>query len=297
MQYTEIATATEWTRACSEAFVPLSVRRTARDFSAFLTQIELAPGITVSSVKSAASEVVREPRLIRESPREDILLSLHRVGSGFVTQHDRRARLTPGSAALYETTSPYVLSFPTPMSEIVLQLPRSALSLPGNTITDLTAHTLAPSGSLRALAALLGSVDVGTCGDGVVESLTALLKTALNSQDPAGVPPLAAEHLLIALRLHADEHCTDPEFSPEMLAHDFHVSLRYTQKLFALDDDSPAAYIRRRRLEHAHHRLRTGSTVAQAAHASGFFDVDTFSRAFKRHYGFVPSQIRPRPAV
>ena len=293
MQDTEISTASEWTRACSEAFVPLSVRRAAPDFSAFLTQIELAPGVTVSSVKSSASDVVREPRLIRDSPREDIILSLHRTGSGYVTQHDRRARLTPGSAALYETTSPYTLSFPAPMSEIVLQLPRSALALPGRTIAERTANTLTPSGSLRALAALLGSVDAGSGGgDGVAESVTALLKAALNSPDSAGAPPLETAHLLIALRLHADDRCTDPEFSPETLAHDFHISLRYTQKLFASEDDSPAAYIRRRRLEHAHRLLTTGSSVARAAHASGFFDVDTFSRAFKREYRFVPSEIR-----
>jgi len=299
MLHAEVASVSEWMRACSTAFVPLRVRSANPLFQASLEQVELAPGITLTAVASRASEVVRDRAVIAESPREDILLSLHRSGSGSVSQHGRTARLTPGAAALYDASAPYTLAFPAQMSEIVLQLPRRAVSRVGHAFEDLTARVLQPSGPLRALAALAGSIDPESRqrnrveDEAVAESLASLLRAALSADQPSAPPPLEAELLALALRLHVDEHAADPELTPESLARAFHISLRYTQKLFAHDGgDAPAACIRRRRLEIAQRLLRSGSSVAEAAHRSGFVDVDTFSRAFKREYRVAPSRER-----
>jgi AraC-like DNA-binding protein len=301
MRYTEISSASAWSRACSRAFVPLTVHRTAADFTAQLSQTEVIPGVSVATVCSAASDVIREPRLVRDTPRDDILLSVHRTGSGSVRQHGRTARLGPGNAVLYDASSPYLLSFPGRMSETVLQVSRGTLPAAGNSFNDMTANTLPSGASLRALAALLGTVDVedteaegSTGGEALADSLVTLLLDVLSAPDAVTTPPLESSQLLIALKLHADTTCTDPDLTPTSLAAEFHVSLRQVQKLFARDGESPAEYIRRRRLEHAALLLCPGTAVARAAHDSGFHDVDTFSRAFTRHYGVVPSQYRDR---
>lgn len=288
----------EWMRACSTAFVPLRVRAATPAFRASLAQVELVPGLTITTVLTRASEVVRDRRVIAESPREDLLLSIQRSGIGTVRQHRRAARLTPGAAALYDASAPYTLAFPGQMSEIVLQLPRSAVSEVGNAFEDLTARVLQPSAPLRALASLAGSVDTGVqdrdrvCDEAIAESLASLLRATLAVDRATVEPPLEAELLAIALRMHVDEHATDPGLSPESLARAFHISLRYAQKLFALEGDAPARYIRRRRLEIAQRLLRSGSPVAEAARRSGFIDIDTFSRAFKREFGIAPSLAR-----
>ncbi len=96
-------------------------------FSANRTQHALSAEVTVTRVTSGASEVYRSDRVIAEHPRDDLIVSLHRAGTGTVTQHARRARLRAGSAAMYDAASPYTLSFPTPIRETVLQLPRRAI--------------------------------------------------------------------------------------------------------------------------------------------------------------------------
>lgn len=214
-----------------------------------------------------------------------------------MSQHNRSARLTPGGCAVYDASRPYTLSFPGQMSEIVLQLPRSTIGRCGHAFEDLTARLLPPSASLRALTALAGSVDPATklrnlpVDEAVAESLASLLRASLAESNPFAEPPLEAELLAGALQLHIDEHATDPALTPEALAATFHLSLRYVQKLFERHVGvGVSSCIRQRRLKLARQLLRAGAGVAEAAHRSGFLDVDTFSRAFKREFGEAPSR-------
>ncbi|MGI5291983.1 helix-turn-helix domain-containing protein [Nonomuraea polychroma] len=105
--------------------------------------------------------------------------------------------------------------------------------------------------------------------------------------DIAGVPSrrLAREAMLRRVR----EEFGDPDFTVAALASEFHLSVRSLQVLFAEAGISPAAEIRRVRLEFAADLLAGGSTVRHAALASGFTDPGTFARAFRRQYGESPS--------
>ncbi len=298
MLHAEVTSASEWMLACSSAFVPLRVRAVRPSFRASLRQVELAPNVTLTAVSSQASDVVRDGSVIASSPRDDVLLSLQRRGSGTISQHGRTARLTPGSCALYDASTPYTLSFPGQMSEIVLQLPRDTIAHSGQTFEGLTARVLQPSGPLRALAALAGSVELaqanrhGPSDAAIAESLATLLQASLALSSTCEEPPVEAELLAAALQLHVDEHSADPRLTPEALAASFHISLRYAQKLFGrYFGTGIAAYIRQQRLARAEVLLRTRRTVTDTAYRSGFLDVDTFSRAFKREYGIAPSRV------
>lgn len=298
MLHAEVTSGLEWSKACSSAFVPLRVCSAGPAFRASLKQLTLAPDVTLTQVTSHASEVVRDSSVIYENPRDDVLLSLQLRGSGTVTQHGRAARLTPGSCALYDAGSPYSLSFPGQMSEIVLQLPRATLAHSSAEFEQLTARILPPSSALRGLFALAGSVTTAAqphntaTDEAIAEALASLLQASLTLSRAHDAPPLEAELLAVALQLHIDEHASQPDFTPEALAASFHISLRYAQKLFAKHlDTGVASYIRQRRLETAADLLRAHSTVADAARRSGFVDVDSFSRAFKREYGVTPSRM------
>lgn len=312
MLVTEITTAQEWSRVCSTAFVPLDVRRADRNFHARLHQTTIAHDITVTSVESAASEVTRTENMVAHHPRDDVLLSIHRRGRGAVRQHGRQAPLVPGSAALYDAAVPYSLVFPEAIGETVVQFPRHAIPLTGRSFEEVTAQSLACSGSLYALAALVSTVDpdlalIPGSGDSAnrlvdagrpvdteatADALTALVRVCVAQEACYKEPQVDADYLSLALRLHVDAHFRDPELTPEALAHEFHISVRYMQKLFARHDDSPASYILRKRLEYARGLMMQGESVSHAANASGFYDPDTFSRAFKRRYGCAPSKMR-----
>lgn len=96
-----------------------------------------------------------------------------------------------------------------------------------------------------------------------------------------------------ALRTAVDqrvrERFRDPEFTAAALAAELHLSVRSVQALLAEDGRSPAAEIRRARLEFASALLARGAAVSDACRASGFSEVGTFGRAFRRQYGQTPS--------
>lgn len=92
------------------------------------------------------------------------------------------------------------------------------------------------------------------------------------------------------LMAHVNNRFRDPEFTASILATELHLSLRSVQQLLAEDGRSPAAEIRRARVEFAATLIAKGSSVHRACRASGFSDAGTFTRAFRRHYGQPPSE-------
>ena len=74
------------------------------------------------------------------------------------------------------------------------------------------------------------------------------------------------------------------------------VTARYVQKLFEHEGTTFSEYVLGQRLALAH-RLLSGrdpvaDTIAGVAFAAGFGDVSHFYRAFRRHYGLLPTDVR-----
>lgn len=115
---------------------------------------------------------------------------------------------------------------------------------------------------------------------------------------PAVVPP-NRELLIDRIRHFIVENATDPSLEPTVVAKTHHVSLRLLQGLFADAGSSPAKFIRDQRLTHARRLLDGGESITRAASLSGFSDLGTFTRAFRRRFGCTPSAFlkgyRPLP--
>lgn len=299
MPLTRVTSPSQWAAVCSDAFVPLAVRSAALTFSATLVQRRLSDTVALTRVTSGQSQVIRDRQIIAASPRENVLISLHRSGTGSVTQSGRSVALAPGAATMYDTSTPYLLDFSGRMSEIVLQLPRETVSKTGHAFADLTARPLPPGAGLTMLHALAAAsssqyeqpLDFEL--DALAEALTRL---AANTISGIRAEPFEASVVLLSMRTYIGEHFADPELTPERVASAHHVSLRYAQKLFEHGGDSLAACIRRTRLDEAHRLLGAGARVQTAAHRSGYYDLDSFTRAFKRQYGVTPSSSRPASA-
>jgi AraC-like DNA-binding protein len=90
------------------------------------------------------------------------------------------------------------------------------------------------------------------------------------------------------------ERAADPLLSPASIAAQLNISLRQLYRAFN-GTESPAARIRRRRLEHAAELLaaRAASAhVERIAQESGFASAEYFSRAFRREFGLSPRAYR-----
>jgi AraC-like DNA-binding protein len=110
----------------------------------------------------------------------------------------------------------------------------------------------------------------------------------------APLPSVCA--LVERTRLVVHQNMTSPEFGPKHLVRLLGIS---RSKLYRLLDSAGgvASFINRERLSEAHRRLATsGCAVSIQAIGSGvgFRDHSSFSRAFRREFGYSPTEARER---
>ena len=116
-----------------------------------------------------------------------------------------------------------------------------------------------------------------------------------------GAPAIGGAAAVRAALLHRaclsiDQKLDDPNLNVTAAADANGISVRYLQKLFEERDDTFAAYVRRRRLEHcradlADPRNETVS-ITSICFRWGFNDAASFSRAFSAEYGLSPRRFR-----
>ena len=97
------------------------------------------------------------------------------------------------------------------------------------------------------------------------------------------------ERLIDRIRTFIAANALDPKLDPVIVAKTHHISLRLLQGLFADEGSSPARFIRDQRLTHARTLLDEGHPISTAGALSGFSDLGTFTRAFRRRFGCTPS--------
>jgi AraC-like DNA-binding protein len=295
-----------WQDAASRAFVPLLCTAPEPGFVAHLESVSLSGGVSLARVQSGPLRVERPERLARRNDGDDILMSLQLQSTGAVQQHGRTAVLVPGTAALYETNRPYVLDQPHPGQDlIVLRVSRRSLGLKDRFVTNLCGRTI--DQSVPGMAAFTGYVAGLVGGRGHLDDRarvelgqisTDLLSLALRSF--AGVRQTSRsddETLLESAKGYIRRYLADPDLTVERLASAENVSVRKLHDVFASIEETPAAYVRRRRMERATAllaaRAQTRQSVGSIATACGFRDTSTFVRAFTRVYQCPPTQWAP----
>ena len=93
-----------------------------------------------------------------------------------------------------------------------------------------------------------------------------------------------------ALRV-AEAHLDDPHFGAEDLASQMALSPRQlTRRLKEAIGETPAALIRRLRLERAAQLLEEERTVSETGYAVGYQSPSHFAKAFRKHFGCPPSE-------
>lgn len=101
--------------------------------------------------------------------------------------------------------------------------------------------------------------------------------------------------IVTTLKRYIEENIEDPALSPESVAEIFGVSRSRLYKLFQYYD-GVASYIRDRRLAHALTLLTVPAQqqrkIIDIALSVGFSGESSFIRAFRRRYGFTPSEAR-----
>jgi AraC family transcriptional regulator, positive regulator of tynA and feaB len=153
----------------------------------------------------------------------------------------------------------------------------------------------AVAASAAAASALLRHARGGRADALAVRSVVELALSSLERDD--GAPPRLPPSLQRA-RLLIGRNIGDATYGPDALAKDLGVCRRSLYSLFGRLGLSPAAYIKRQRLEHARNEILSGRnrqvSLSTIALENGFPDSSSFSHAFKAVYGVTPSTLRLR---
>ncbi len=112
---------------------------------------------------------------------------------------------------------------------------------------------------------------------------------AIREAAPRPAAVLNRDLLIDRIRTFITDNALDPALDPLVVAKTHHISLRLLQGLFADEGSSPARFIRDQRLVHARRLLNEGEAISRAGSLSGFADLGTFTRAFRRRFGCTPS--------
>ncbi|MGO1543503.1 MAG: helix-turn-helix domain-containing protein [Gulosibacter sp.] len=294
----------EFQTAVSASFVPLDLTTDVTEaFQARLTQANVH-GVTFTDVRAMPHDVHRTEDLIREAPRSFYKISLQLEGEGTLRQGGREVKLQQGDLAIYDTSQPYLLSFPQRFRTLVIQLPHDRLHIPHDFADQMTAVRLDGSEGLgRVVSPFLATIGTnlaelqGPAGaklaQNAVDLLETLFATEFDLQRYAADPRRA---LLQRIRDNIDEQLSDPDLSPNTIAAAAFISVRHLHNLFQDQGQTVASYVRTRRLERCYLDLTNPDNaevpVAAIGARWGFKDAAHFSRAFKGAYGENPSSVR-----
>ena len=244
----------------------------------------------------------RLPTGIARSPDHDYYLNVVASGTiqGRQTGHERT--VSRGDIFILDNASPFelVLRSNGMFDTHVVRLRRTRiLDDRGGALLDFgrrhAGHRLMPILRMNLLQ-LARTGDLAS--DAEIEyfglAATRLVDLILSGESMEAVSSSAVEAWRL-IRAEIDRHIADQDFTLAALAAGLGVSRRYIQKVCAAQDCTFSDYLRERRLSLAARRLETGkghASIETIAHESGFRDLSTFYRSFKRRYGMTPGSYR-----
>ncbi|KWT97471.1 transcriptional regulator, AraC family [Variovorax sp. WDL1] len=99
---------------------------------------------------------------------------------------------------------------------------------------------------------------------------------------------------LARIEAYVQQHLSDPNLTPTQISKACRISLRYLHSLFRETGTPVSQWIRELRLQLAHESLRRATKpgyIATVAYDCGFNDHPKFTHAFRKKYGYTPSDL------
>jgi AraC-like DNA-binding protein len=241
-----------------------------------------------------------------EDDTDDIGVIVNLRGPYRVEQRNRKLVLGDNEAVFVSLSDPACFSHLPPGDVLLLRVPRARFAPLVNDLSGRCMQRIASD--VPALRYLQNYIDIAwdeqvtrnpdlqhLVSNHVCDLMAAMMGA---TQDAAHA---AQDGGLRAARLHAikqdiDRNLDRPDLSVTTLAGRHGCTPRYVQRLFEVQGTTFTEYVLAQRLARAYRVLvdprRQGEKVSAVAYDSGFSDVSYFNRAFRRHYGAAPSDIR-----
>jgi AraC-like DNA-binding protein len=296
-----------WRRLVTRSFVPLEVTSGKGHTFRGTMQSRTMEDVSVVAVEADSHNVFRTPALISDTDRRYFKLSIMLAGSGLLIQDNREALLQPGDIAVYDTHRPYTLAFDDNFRSLVLMFPQQLVGLPASAVGQLTAVKMSGDAGLGKvispfLVEIARNLDQLSGASGArlahnaVDLVSTMFSAELDMSD--GASRSSRAQLMARIRGFIEVNLRDPELNPASVAAAHFISYRYLHLLFREENETPANWIRSRRLEQIRRELRDPAhahrSISSVASGWGFHDAAHFSRIFRATFDSTPSGYRTR---
>jgi AraC-like DNA-binding protein len=279
----------------------MQMPQTAQPFRARLRRI-VADGAELIEHASNAVFAVRTPRRRRVDGCDDIGIDVMRRSLGAAMEHNGEHRIRSGDLYLTDYAQPSQVRRSEHCTAGIM-LSRHAVRDAVGDVSAMAGIKFGAIGLAAVLrrhlgttfdeAAVMSSAERLVALKAAVDMTLALMR--IHSNRAADVEQFdsgfyRAAHVII------ERDCSDPELRPEGVALILGCSRASLYRAFARRDESVAAVIWQARTARAWGLLTSaegvGLLVLDIALLSGFRDMPTFTRMFKRRYGMTPSEAR-----
>jgi AraC-like DNA-binding protein len=266
----------------------------------------LNAGASVQRVAHTAGVTSQRTGELLTDGNDDISLNVQETGRCIVSQHGREATTEAGGGFCMSNADVSTVILPEPARFISIGLPRKLMMTMVPGLEDTYARRVPPdAGALRLLVRYLDILE----DDHVLRTPELQHPIATHIHDlcalAIGATRDAAEVArgrgLRAARLNAikaeiGRNLGYGNLSAGALARRQGVTPRYIHKLFEGEGTTLSRFVLGQRLACVHRMLtdpRHGDlTIGAIAYNSGFGDLSTFNREFRRHFGATPSDVR-----
>jgi AraC-like DNA-binding protein len=264
----------------------------------------LLPNVAIASGSRSPAHYRVTCELLKDA-RDIVAVSILRSGEASATQFGQELIGGVGSASVLSGADPSVSTLNTDGSFITLALSRPAIAeLAPDYAAAFGRPIPADDPALRLLIKYLDAVmaadelshpQVARSVSAHIIDLVALALGARGGQAEAALGGAKAARLR-ALKSDVMTMLGNSDLSSELVAGRHGISSRYVRKLFEQEGTSFTSFVLGERLSRVRRMLRDSRhahlTIAQLAHACGFNDISYFNRAFRRHFGATPTDVR-----
>ena len=253
--------------------------------------------LLVGDVIAPAHILVRSPAMITQQGLDHILLQFYRRGQSRVETNHRAGPVTEVQCIVFDLAQPVrIVADPVDATNVVI--PRALLERQGCHPDALHGRPLDHDGDPFGRLVHTFVANVVACGDlldrrealSASSAIIQLCASWLRGQEDGR--PSQHQDIRIRIRRLVEAELGNPKLTPATIAARLGLSRSTLYRLFA--PNGIVAYIRDRRLMAAMRMLVRNDApqplrISQVAYAVGFSDERTFRRAFKRRFGFIPS--------
>lgn len=251
-------------------------------------------------------EVAGSPHsIVRQAAADDcrLVVQLQLKGWSLIRQDGQEIKVYPGQIGLYCNSRPVYIERKGGFQSL-------SLCVGVDSFTDILPHwrhdaiTCIPGGeggaavlsdtlwSLFRQADKLDAASLEVIADATINLLAAALRPYADShpQNPSRLELYHRERIkkIILFHLH------DPDLDVKSIAQSVGLSPRYVHYLFSTEPLRLMQWVKAQRLEHGRQALSLDPfrKISEVAYSWGFNDPAHFSKAFRKHFGFGPSEMQ-----